>query len=360
MCGNVRYVANMDAVADFIRSQQDRIAQLWEQEIQRDVRKRPVLADHIPSFLTALAAWIEGDIECAEETFRDLTEGHALLDLGYGMGLETLTRELSKLRVVIVRELLAAVPAGESLVRLLQAMDSAIDGAIRRYATRREEVRERFIGILGHDLRDPLSTVIISARTLASNQHLEREHRLTASRIVRACNRMQRMINDVLDFARGHLGSGIPAYPMANDMGDICRAATDEMIAAHPQRAIHIKTRGDLHGTFDRDRVHQAITNLLSNAIHHGEGAIDVLVHGGDEIVTEVTSHGPPIPESLRDQIFDPFAHSDSSAGLGLGLYIVHQIAIAHGAHCEVVSDDDVTTFRIRWPRREHKQRVAG
>ena len=364
MYGNVRYVASMDAVADFIRRQQRRIAALWELEIRRDAPiaapSRPVLIDHVPAFLGALADWIEGDVEGAEQTFQELTEGPALLELGYGVGLETLTRELSKLRVVLVRELLAALPADGSLVRLQQAMDNAIDDSIRRYAARREEVRERFIGILGHDLRDPLSTVIISARTLASNQHIDREHRLAAARIVRACNRMQRMINDVLDFARGHLGTGIPAYPMAADMGEICRAATDEMIAAHPQRTIQLETSGDLHGAFDRDRVHQAMTNLLANAIHHGEGAIDVRVHGGDAIVTEVTSHGAPIPESLRAQIFDPFAHSEGSAGLGLGLYIVHQIAAAHGAHCDVSSDANGTTFRIRWPRRELKQRVAG
>jgi len=349
-------------VSDFIRSQQTKICQLWELEVRRDAADaRMVLHEHLPSFLAALADWIDGDEEHAEQTFADLTESPTLQQLGYGVGIETLISEYSKLRVVLVRELMTRVELDDAFIRLQQAMDLALEYAIRRYGARREEVRERFIGILGHDLRDPLSTVIISAKVLAGNHGIDREHRLVAARIVRACNRMQRMINDVLDFARGHLGGGIPALPSANDMGEICRSAVDEMIAAHPQREITCEVSGDLHGQLDRDRVHQAITNLLSNAIHHGEGPIEVRAYANDEIVTEVTSHGPPIPDAIREQLFDPFAQGEIAPrqGLGLGLYIVHQIAIAHGAHCEIESDECATTFRIRWPRGEQRTRVA-
>ena len=375
MYGNVRYVANMSTVSDFLRGQMSRIAERWEDEVRADLpalakMTKPVLFDHLPEFLDGLANWIDGDENMAELAFAKLAQGHALQRLGYGVGLETLTREYSKLRAVILRVLMD-IPATdenrEDMLRLHEGMDRAINEAMHRYATRREEVRERFVAILGHDLRDPLSTVVISANMLAANPSLKSEHRVVASRIVRACDRMQRMISDVLDFARGHLGSGIPANPTLNDIGEICRAAADEIIGANPQRQVAVDLQGDLRGAFDRDRVHQAMTNLLANAIHHSQGSIEVRAHETEDrhaIITEVTSHGDVIPEDLRHRLFDPFAQADVAGprhGLGLGLFIVQQIALAHGALCDVDSDETGTTFSIRWPRTPgHERRMAA
>jgi signal transduction histidine kinase len=354
-----------DCIADFLRNEQARIVERWEEEVRRDLpslqdMSRPVLLDHLHEFLDGLAAWVEGSKDEAEIAFHALVEGHALQRLGYGVGLETLTREYSKLRIVLMRELFkitSTEEVRESLLRMHEGMDRAINDAMHRYASRREEVRERFITILGHDLRDPLSTVMISANMLAANPSLKSEQRMIAARMSRACTRMQRMINDVLDFARGHLGGGIPASPTLSDMGEICRAAADEAIGANPQRTITVDITGELRGAFDRDRVHQAITNLISNAVHHSDSSIEIRAFEGDDgraIFTEVTSHGAVIPEEVQRRLFDPFAHFDGAAprrGLGLGLYIVQQIALAHGALCDVRSDESGTTFGIRWPR---------
>jgi signal transduction histidine kinase len=376
MDGNVRYGRTMahDVVADFLRREAARLADRWEDEVRRALPalrelSRPVLVDHVHEFLRGLADWIDGKTDLADRAFGRLVQGHALQRLGYGVGLETLTREYSKLRVVLLRELLAipSTPANrESLVRLHEGMDRAINEATRRYATRREEVRERFISILGHDLRDPLSTVVISANTLVDNDQLDTESRQIATRIVRACDRMQRMISDVLDFARGHLGGGIPVHPALADMGEVCRAAADELAAANPQRPIAVRIEGDLRGAFDRDRVHQAIANLLSNAIQHGEGPIELRAYETPDhraVITEVESHGAVIPARVRDRIFEPFSEADPDAprqGLGLGLYIVHQIALAHGALSEVESTEQATTFSIRWPRTPGTARRAA
>ncbi len=106
--------------------------------------------------------------------------------------------------------------------------------------------------------------------------------------------------------------------------------------------------------------------NLLSNAIQHGEGPIELRVHEADHrraLVTEVTSHGPVIPANVIAQIFDPFSGGDPNAprpGLGLGLYIVNQIAIAHAARCTVDSSDAGTTFTVRWPRANRKLAAVG
>lgn len=354
-----------DCIADFLRHEQARITRLWEDEVRADLpalsgMTRPVLLDHLPEFLDGLADWVDGKSESAERAFDALANGHALQRLGYGVGLETLTREYSKLRTVLMRqtlELCSTADARESVVRMHEGMDRAISDATHRYAKRREEVRERFITILGHDLRDPLSTVLISSNMLAANPAVKAEHRMIASRMARACHRMQRMINDVLDFARGHLGGGIPANPTLNDMGDIVKAAADEAIGANPQRQITCEVSGDLRGAFDRDRVHQAMTNLIGNAVRHTDASIEIRAFEGDDgqaVYTEVTSHGPPIPEDVRRRLFDPFASFDGAAprrGLGLGLYIVQQIALAHGGSCEVRTDEQANVFSIRWPR---------
>jgi signal transduction histidine kinase len=364
----------MDRVADFIRTNKARIARRWEEEVRADLPalktlSRPVLEDHLDEFLDGLVDWIEGDTDRAEAAFECLVEGPTLQRLGYGVGLETLSREYSKIRMVLVRELLDMPVNDEtrdSMIRFHEGLDRAINTAMQRYASRREEVRERFISILGHDLRDPLATVKISANMLASNPSIKNEYRLVAARITRACSRMQRMVDDVLDFARGHLGNGIPSNPTQHDMGDICRAAVDEVSAANPQRQITLELTGDLHGAFDRDRVHQALGNLIANAIHHTKGPIEVRAYEAEHeaVVTEVTSHGAPIPEDLRRRIFDPFARGDISGphkGLGLGMFIVNQIALSHGGTCDIESDESATTFSVHWPRAAQRRKaVAG
>ena len=355
---------DFDCVAMVLRTEKAKIAKLWETEVRADMpafaETRPVLCDHLDEFLDGLAEWIDGDTDAAERAFAVLVDGAALQRLGYGVGLETLTREYSKLRMVLTRLLLdmsVNAASRESIVRMHEGMDRAIINATHAYAQRREEVRDRFITILGHDLRDPLSTVIISANTLAANPGLKSEQRMAASRMARAGNRMQRMINDVLDFARGHLGTGIPAHPAPSDMADIVRAATDEAVGANPQRTITCNLIGDLRGAFDRDRVHQAITNLIGNAVKHTDDGIEIRAYERADhsaVITEVTSHGPPIPEDIQRRLFDPFASFDRSGpkrGLGLGLYIVEQIALAHGGSCSVHSDERGNVFTVTWPR---------
>jgi signal transduction histidine kinase len=123
---------------------------------------------------------------------------------------------------------------------------------------------------------------------------------------------------------------------------------------AHPDRSINVETIGDLRGVFDRDRVHQAITNLLINAVHHGTGPIELRAYRDREaVITEIVNHGEPIAGDALRRLFDPFSRGDTAdprGGLGLGLYIVHQIAAAHGGTCEVSSSSAATRFAIRWP----------
>jgi signal transduction histidine kinase len=344
-----------DHVAELLRRDRVRLVESWEREVRRGVPcelapDRPVLRTHAYELIGGLASWLEGATDHADDAFTTIVDSPELHALGYAAGLEALTGELAALRATIARALSAQVA---DLAPLHAAIDRAMVRATSRFVELREEVRTRFIGILGHDLRDPINTVTITARLLGRHPKL----RAHATRIEDSCERMMRMVDDVLDFARGHLGSGIPARPAPNDLGDICSAAADELAIVNPARPIEVQLHGDLRATVDRDRVAQAIVNLLSNAIQHGRGPIELAVHETDDraaVVTAVTSHGSPIPSSELARIFDPFARmgADSpTSGLGLGLYIVEQIARAHDAHCDVSSTPAGTTFAIRWPR---------
>jgi signal transduction histidine kinase len=361
----------MDPVAEFLRRDRDRLVALWEDEVRRELgplqhMTRPALVDHLFELLEGLAAWIDGRRDDAERGFEALIEGHALQRLGYSVGLEVLLREYGKLRFIVLRELLAIDVPRESLILLDAGLDRAIGAAIDRYAAQREEVRSRFISILGHDLRDPLATVAMSADLLSSREQTP-EANAVIVRIKRACDRMQRMIGEVLDFARGHLGGGIPVSPTLNDMGELARSVVDEARAAHPNAQITVHTEGELRGPFDRERVYQALANLIRNAVEHGTGTVEIIVRESDDrshVITAVTNHGTPIPADVLSRIFDPFARGDrgSSGGLGLGLFIVQQIALAHGGLCDVASDETSTTFTITWPRAEGegRRKAAG
>lgn len=214
-----------------------------------------------------------------------------------------------------------------------------------------EEARERFIGILGHDLRNPLGAIMMGVELLGDLTDPERS---VVARIDRSAHRMEAMIRDVLDFARGRLGDGIPIAPIATDLGKVGRDVIEEMRQAFPTREITVAATGELGGRWDADRVEQVLSNLLGNAIKHGTGPIAVAMRDtGDAVTMIVHNGGSAIPPALIPLIFDPFRSEHARAeGLGLGLYIASEIVRAHAGTIHVTStEEDGTTFTIRWPR---------
>lgn len=353
-------------VSTFLRSQLARIQKDWEEQIRErlpglHVLDRATLIDHLPEFLVGLAAWIEGDEDAGRRGFEALAEGHALQRLGHGIQLQVLTTEYQLLRVVIQTALLDLDDTDEIrtlVIRVNEGIDFATIEAVHRYSARRDQVRERFIGILGHDLRNPLSSIVLASAGIAAVPCTHAKHASNASIIQRSAERMQRMIADVMDFAQAHLGEGIPATPVACDMTEMAIEAAHELQLAHPERDIKVETAGDLRGYWDRDRVIQALSNLVGNAIQHGVDPTRVVVSERPDrlaVITRVTNHGPTIDAARLTQLFQPFGpHLDDGprrSGLGLGLFIVQQIAIAHGALCTVTSENGVTSFEISWPR---------
>jgi signal transduction histidine kinase len=353
-------------VACYIRAEVDTIVHAWEVAVTQRLPQlrrldRAVVIYHLPEFLIGLAAWLDGDEVEVRHEFDELVQGHALQRLGYGIDLASVTTEYQVLRNVILVQLMileSSRHVRDSVIRLNEGLDYSVIEAIRRYTAMRDQVRERFIGILAHDLRNPVSAVSVVAALIASRPCNEPDHGRTATIIQRSADRMMRMIADVVDFAHAHLGQGIPVFPRAADMGKICEEAAQELRLGNPTRGIRVNAIGDLRGRWDHDRVIQALSNLIGNAIQHGEDPIEVTARARDDnaVITSVTNRGRAIPPETLAHLFDPFRRGRedgdrSPSSLGLGLYIVQQIAAAHGGVCTVSSDDRQTSFEICWPR---------
>ncbi len=240
----------------------------------------------------------------------------------------------------------------EELARRERAIGQEI--AARQAAEESIRVNELFMGILGHDLQNPLTAISMAARLLGSSGELSEKHVEITGRITRSAHRMERIIADVLDFTRGRLGGGIPVAPVAADLGVICRQILEEQQLANPDRSLRFESAGDLSGRWDPDRLGQLVSNLSGNAIRHGADPITLVASGEpSEVLLEVRNRGEAISPEVIGSLFDPFRKGDQrSSGLGLGLYIVQEIARAHQATVTVRSTpQEGTCFMVRLPR---------
>jgi two-component system, sensor histidine kinase and response regulator len=218
-------------------------------------------------------------------------------------------------------------------------------------------MNEMFVAVLAHDLRNPLSAIVTAAELLKRRQGDPQLARLAES-MLGSGRRMGRMINDLLDLVRARMGGGIVLQRQAGDLGQVVAAIVLEQELARSEQRIDVHQAGDLSGNWDLGRLAQVMSNLIGNALQHGEAQQPVTVsldgNESDQIVMTVQNCGD-IPEELREHLFDAFRGSGqgpSGGGLGLGLYITRQIVQQHGGSVEL--DDSVdgrTRFRVVLPR---------
>jgi signal transduction histidine kinase len=227
---------------------------------------------------------------------------------------------------------------------------------------RSAELRERLLGIVGHDLRNPLNAIVMTARMLQRVGDLSADQAKLSSRILSSGHRMDRIISDLLDVTKVRLGGGITMSRQPADAHALCTQMVEELRAANPGREIQLVTEGDGAGSWDAGRLEQVVSNLVTNALQYGPpGTAVTLVSsgvGGDWVLS-VHNAGDPIAPDLMTHIFDPFRRGTDSAGsgtdrrnLGLGLFIVREVVLAHGGTIEVTSSAwEGTRFRVRLAR---------
>ena len=219
--------------------------------------------------------------------------------------------------------------------------------------------REHFVGIVGHDLRNPLTAILTSAQLLLRYGGLEPRQARVVDRVFASAERMARMIDDLLDFARTRLGGGFPIQPRRIDLRELTQNTVEELLFACPGRALKMEAEGDSWGSWDPDRMAQVVSNLVGNALQHSDGEVRVRVRGENEVVVlETHNQGPLIPREVLPHVFEPGRRGDArSGGLGLGLYIAQQIVLAHGGTIEArSSEEEGTTFTDVLPRKERRK----
>ena len=284
-----------------------------------------------------------------------------------GFTLDDMVAEYRALRSSVLHRWSDACPVTspedfQDIMRFNESIDQSLSEALHKFTGELDASKEMFVAILGHDLRTPLSAVLMAGHYLRDSGELTESLQKASVRIVRSAGRMTEMVNNLLDFTRDRLGNGIPVQRSAADLGAIARDAIAEMTTAHPNSMFELTIVGDVRGDFDAARISQVLTNLLGNAVQHGAPSLPITVavaDKGDTITLRIRNSGPSIPSEQMSELFSPFKRLRANAGadqntqnMGLGLYVAERVVTAHGGTIAVQSSDvSGTEFVVSLPR---------
>jgi signal transduction histidine kinase len=375
-------------LSDFILANREPILTEWE-AFARSCKPASgamdieALRDHANEMLSAIAADLatpqnsheqseksKGKADDVDPGADTAAEEHGAVRAESGFTVEQMVAEFRALRASVVRlwtaDTGALGPADiEDLTRFNEAIDQALAESVTKFNRNLDQAKEVFLAILGHDLRTPLGAIYTSASFLVESQNLQEPALTLTTRIAGSASRSVKMVGDLLDFTRARLGGGIPVDRQPMAIGKLVHEVVDEICTASPERKFEVETRLEAEGEWDRERLSQALSNLVSNAVQHGDkdAAIHVEVVGGETDVTiSIHNRGKPIPRDRLDGIFNPMKPRDKilepatggpQGSLGLGLYIAQQIVQAHNGSIEVESSAERgTTFTVCLPRR--------
>jgi signal transduction histidine kinase len=377
-------------LAQFITANSKQIVSEWEEfarlhlaaASKMDLRQR---RDHVEGMLISIARDLETPQTAREQAVKatgndDASVGsdtaanaHGTDRAGIGFSPVDVVSEFRALRASVLRLWSEAKSqfSREDLAevtRFNESIDQQLVESMTRFSYDVDRAKDLFLGVLSHDLRNPLGAIMMSATVMMTREGPDWPQQNTAARILTAGTRMDTMIGDLVDFTRARLGTGMPIVRANVDLETICRQAVDEIRAFHPDCILNFTATGELHGSWDGSRIAQALSNLCGNAFQHGADApIDVTLRGEDDrVVLSVHNQGHPIPENRLDDIFDPFKQLDpgtakpkDARSVGLGLYIVQAISTAHDGTIDVESDARGTTFTMRLPRPPNETATA-
>lgn len=367
-------------LAAFIRSNIEQISAEWEifaaTLLPEEEFSASILRDGIVDMLNEIVIDIES-AQTAEEQqaksegeprryqyMEDAAERHALARVKMGLSSRQLISEFRALRATVIRlwqHNTADIDKTSlyDLTRFNEAVDQALTEAAVRYSKEIDYSRELFLGILGHDLRTPLAAISSLADLQLRGKNPD-HHTQIASQILICAGRMTHMITDLIELTRVRLGSGILIKPIHTSLRRICMNVVDEMKAIYPERSLRLNCGEEYPGNWDEAKMTQVLSNLLGNAIQHGNVKSPITVTATtDEKGLKLLVHneGAPIPPKMIPKLFDCLfqgrwdqqAADDNSTSLGLGLYIASEIISAHKGTIEVQSSaDEGTSFIVR------------
>ncbi|WP_395836177.1 PAS domain S-box protein [Archangium violaceum] len=238
------------------------------------------------------------------------------------------------------------------------------DITLRKQAERmlreRVDFERQLIGIVSHDLRNPLNAILLSATMLMRRSGVDARKEGALRCVFDAAERMRRLVRDLLDFTQVRMGQGLPVKREPLDLHALVHKVVDEVLVAYPEREVEVRAEGEARAALDADRIAQLLGNLLSNALAYGAAGRPVCVTTRDEgahVVLEVHNRGEPIPPEKLERLFQPLERgaqspAHASRSIGLGLFIVDSIVRAHGGRIRVHSTaGEGTTFSVLLPR---------
>ena len=372
----------MPTLSAFLRENSEPILAEWETFARGLQVGEPLdivaLRDHAKEMLTVIAT----DLDEAQTDLQQSDKARGLSDAdqsrlptaaqehgagraGSGFSIDQMVAEFRALRASVInlwlqRERQASANDLQDMIRFNEAIDQAIAESITAYARDIRESKDRFLAILGHDLRTPLGSIITSTRFMLDTGTLAEPNLALVTRVEMSARRMNRLVTDLLEFTRSRFGDSIPINRGKMDLATVIQDVAAEVSTSYPANRVQVETKGDLRGNWDCDRITQALINLVSNAAQHGAPGTPIEIRGSgstSEVRVSVHNVGPPISDSARKQLFDPMKDSRNGGDrdrrhFGLGLYIVDKIAQAHGGSIDVESTEQSgTTFTVRLPR---------
>jgi len=326
------------------------------------------LRDHCEELLRAIAADLDAEQTAHEQSkeSRGHSTAHAMRMSGvlhadgrlhHGFSLGQVLAEFRALRASVLRLYELSGDADLAGVRRFnEGIDEALTESMTRYSAQTDLYRDQFVGILSHDLRNPLGAITTGAALLAQAAGDDQRQARVAARILSSAQRMQRMIADLLDLTRVRLGGIIPLTAVQTDLQRLCEEVVLETQESHPDAVVHLESRGDVTGKWDADRLAQVVSNLVGNAIEYG-GKTPVTVtafDAGERVKLVVHNDGDPIPPHVQAKIFEPLARgaSEGTDHVGLGMFIARAIVGAHGGEILLRSTaESGTTFEVTLPR---------
>jgi len=332
---------------------------------------KKTLRNHLPEVLKVISADLRSPQSRTESiekwhgnapagTGQSSAQTHGLMRAQSGMDIAQLVAEFRALRSSVLRLWLEAYPAGphaiEDITRFNEAIDQAVAESVQFYAKERERWHELFLAVLGHDLRGPLNAVALTADVMVAQGIAPAQQ---TAILQRGVTRMKTLLDSLLKYTRINLGVGMALQVAPTDLTTVCNDEVELQRAAHPGAIIGFQAPGPIQGSYDASRVREALANLVSNAVKHGDAGGTVAVRvkdAADDVAVTVENAGELDPETI-DELFEPLRRGRAGPGqdrthLGLGLFIARQIARAHGGEVTGHCENHLVRFTLRLPKR--------